>query len=135
MQTQAQGLPLDDLLAYFGATLVNKGAISSEQLAEAEIIRAETPYVRVGEILLALGYIRLKDYAALMREHLEGLRLGDYLVLRRIVSREQLQDGLRLQAESGKMLGHCLITLGHCSMPVLQRALAEQRALRGQTDE
>lgn len=135
MQAATHAIPIDDLLAFFGETLVNKGAISPEQLEEAEMIRAETPYVRIGEVLLALGYIRLKDYSALLREHLEGLRLGDFLVLRRIVTREQLQDGLRLQAESGKMLGHCLITLGHTSLPVLQRALAEQRALRGQTDD
>lgn len=135
MQAMSQGIPIDDLLAFFGDTLVNKGAISPEQLEEAEMVQADTPYVRIGEVLLALGYIKLRDYSALLREHLEGLRLGDFLVLRRIVTREQLQDGLRLQAESGKMLGHCLIQLGHCTMPVLQRALAEQRALRGQPDE
>ena len=135
MQAATQAIPIEDLLAFFPETLVNKGAITPEQLEEVEMIRAELPHVRVGEVLLALGYVRLKEYSAMLREHLEGLRLGDYLVLRRIVTREQLQDGLRLQAESGKMLGHCLITLGHCTLPVLQRALAEQRALRGQPEE
>lgn len=135
MQGVSRSIPIDDLLAFFGETLVNKGVITPEQLEEAELIRRESPYLRIGEVLLALGYVRLKEYAALLREHLEGLRLGDFLVLRRIVTREQLQDGLRLQAETGKMLGHCLIALGHTTLPVLQRALAEQRALRGQAEE
>lgn len=127
-------LPIDHLLESFGPDLVRKGIIREEQLEEAETVRAELPYLRLGEVLLGLDYVKLSDYVKLLREHIEGLRLGDYLVLRRIVTPEQLQEGLDRHRESGKMLGHCLITLGHTTLPILQQALAEQRRLRRQGD-
>jgi hypothetical protein len=126
---------VDDLLIGFGDALVRKDVITPEQLEEADMIVSEMPILRVGEVLLGLGYLRLSDYINHLREHLEGLRLGDYLVLRNIITWEQLQEALKAQAESGKMLGHCLIALGFCTLPGLQRALAEQRALRGQSDD
>ncbi len=127
--------PIDDLLAGFGDFLLRKGVVTSAEIAEAEVIRAETPFLRLGEVLMGLGHVKLLDYMALLREHLGSLRLGDYLVMRGIVSPRQLQDGLALQADSGKMLGYCLIQLGYCTMPTMQQVLAEQRKLRGQPED
>ncbi|MBM3267667.1 MAG: hypothetical protein FJZ01_08480 [Candidatus Sericytochromatia bacterium] len=127
--------PIDDLLAGFGDFLLRKGVVTSAEITEAEIIRAETPFLRLGEVLMGLGHVKLLDYMALLREHLGSLRLGDYLVMRRIITPKQLQEGLSLQADSGKMLGYCLIQLGHCTMPQMQLILAEQRKLRGQPEE
>ncbi|MBM3273555.1 MAG: hypothetical protein FJZ00_00275 [Candidatus Sericytochromatia bacterium] len=128
-------LPIDDLLLGFGDFLLKKGVVTQGEIAEAEQIRSEAPYLRLGEILLGLGHLKLLDYMSLLREHLGSLRLGDYLVMRRIVTRDQLNEGLALQQESGKMLGYCLIQLGHCTMPVMQQLLAEQRRLRGEPED
>jgi hypothetical protein len=128
-------LPIDDLLLGFGDFLLKKGVVTQGEIAEAEQVRDEAPFLRLGEILMGLGHLKLLDYMALLREHLGSLRLGDYLVMRRIVTRDQLNEGLALQQDSGKMLGYCLIQLGHCTMPVMQQVLAEQRRLRGQPED
>jgi hypothetical protein len=63
---------------------------------------------------------------------LSQLRLGDYLVLRRLVTAEQVERALALQQDTGRLLGWALIHLGYCDMPTLQMVLEEQRRLRGE---
>lgn len=59
-------------------------------------------------------------------QRLSRLRLGDILVTARLVSHEQLQEALALQAKTGGRLGDRLLELGHLSEPDLKRCLARQ---------
>lgn len=54
--------------------MVSRGAIAPEQLEEVELIRAEAPYLRVGEALLGMHYVTLTDYMRYVKEFLESLR-------------------------------------------------------------
>jgi signal transduction histidine kinase len=58
-------------------------------------------------------------------------RLGEFLISRKLISEEQLQQALRHQKEqaaqaTGKMLGETLIELGLISRPDLERAIVAQ---------
>ncbi len=50
---------------------------------------------------------------------LSRLRLGDILLGARLITREQLQEGLALQQAGGGRLGERLVELGHLSEPDL----------------
>lgn len=56
----------------------------------------------------------------------EKLRLGDVLVQQRLISQEQLQQTLALQAQTGKKVGRLLIESGVITEELLADALARQ---------
>ncbi|MBN1962333.1 MAG: hypothetical protein JW841_15475 [Deltaproteobacteria bacterium] len=51
--------------------------------------------------------------------------LGSMLVREEIISRTQLYDALRLQRENGRLLGTCLLQLGHIDPNVLLKMLSQ----------
>lgn len=60
---------------------------------------------------------------------LNRLRLGDILVARRLISREQLAEGLELAREHTGRLGEALLKLGHLAESDLKGVLANQLGL------
>ena len=70
--------------------------------------------------------------ATLDREGATGLsrlRLGDILVARRLISRDQLQESLALAQSSGGRLGDALLQLGYLAESDLKSTLAHQLSL------
>ena len=128
----SRSLPLDALLVNLPAYLERVGILPADRKAEMDIIRESAPFLRTGELLLGMGLVTLDEYSRHVRAYLSQLRLGDYLVLRRLVTPEQVDRALALQQETGRMLGWALIHLGYCDMPTLQAVLEEQRQLRGE---
>ncbi|MBL1216552.1 MAG: type II/IV secretion system protein [Planctomycetes bacterium] len=55
--------------------------------------------------------------------------IGSILVERGIISREQLQEALSAQTESGERLDRVLVRLGHCSQRQVLHAIGEQFAM------
>lgn len=58
-----------------------------------------------------------------------GPKLGEVLVEHKVITREQLQEALKLQGQSGKRLGSLLVEMGHLNVEVLLRLLGEQWGL------
>lgn len=61
---------------------------------------------------------------------LEKSRLGEILINRGLVSREQLDRALVLQHQTGKRLGEVMVTEGWITESQLRRALTRQRSYR-----
>lgn len=61
---------------------------------------------------------------------LEKSRLGEILVTRGLVSREQLAQALELQQQTGERLGELMIAQGWLTESQLRRALTRQRSYR-----
>ncbi|MCB9844939.1 MAG: Flp pilus assembly complex ATPase component TadA [Phycisphaeraceae bacterium] len=59
------------------------------------------------------------------------VRVGDALVQEGAISAEQLEEGLRVQRETGRMLGEVLVERGVISTAELVRALARTLGVRG----
>ncbi|MEB3236070.1 MAG: hypothetical protein VKO64_00400 [Candidatus Sericytochromatia bacterium] len=128
----ARTAPVEALLANLPAYLESVGVLTTDHKAEVDIVAQSAPFLRLGEIILGLGILSLDDYTRHVRTYLSKLRLGDYLVLRRLVTAEQVERAVALQQETGRLLGWALIHLGYCDMPTLQLVLEEQRSLRGE---
>src|SRR5471032_1065148 len=56
----------------------------------------------------------------------EKIRLGDVLVLQKVISQEQLRVTLDLQKKSGRKLGRILIEQGFATEEQISKALARQ---------
>ncbi|MEB3203925.1 MAG: hypothetical protein VKP57_04435 [Candidatus Sericytochromatia bacterium] len=128
----ARNAPVEALLANFPTYLETAGVLTADHKAEVEIVAQSAPFLRLGEIVLGLGILTLDAYTKHVRTYLSQLRLGDYLVLRRLVTAEQVERAVALQQDTGRLLGWALIHLGYCDMPTLQMVLEEQRRLRGE---
>ena len=128
----ARNAPVEALLANFPTYLETAGVLTADHKAEVEIVAQSAPFLRLGEIVVGLGILTLDAYSKHVRTYLSQLRLGDYLVLRRLVTAEQVERALALQQDTGRLLGWALIHLGYCDMPTLQMVLEEQRRLRGE---
>lgn len=55
--------------------------------------------------------------------------LGETLIAAKVLTREQLDDALKYQAETGLKIGECLVRLGHASAEDVTRALAKQAGM------
>ena len=53
-------------------------------------------------------------------------RLGELLVDQRLITREQLDEGLRYQESHGGRIGSCLVKLGYVSEEDMTRILSRQ---------
>ncbi|HBN09937.1 MAG TPA: hypothetical protein DD435_15270 [Cyanobacteria bacterium UBA8530] len=114
----------------FGEILVSKGILSPEQLAEGlRIQREDKPYLRLGEILLGLEFLTIQQLDHELGILHSDIRIGQILIHEGITSGLELEEALRIQERSGKMLGEILITLGYCSQGQLDRALSKQSHL------
>jgi hypothetical protein len=132
LASMARNAPVEALLANFPTYLETAGVLTADHKAEVEIVAQSAPFLRLGEIVVGLGILTLDAYSKHVRTYLSQLRLGDYLVLRRLVTAEQVERALALQQDTGRLLGWALIHLGYCDMPTLQMVLEEQRRLRGE---
>jgi hypothetical protein len=60
----------------------------------------------------------------------ETTRLGTILLKENLVTREQLDEALQKQAETGQALGEVLIALTLCTQSDIDQALAHQQTIR-----
>lgn len=82
--------------------------------------------------MAATWMVRLPESAFMSQQQkaLEKSRLGEILVSRGLVSREQLAQALELQRQTGERLGEVMIAQGWLTETQLRRALTRQRSYR-----
>lgn len=94
-----------------GELLVKNRVITEEQLAEA-IERQQELGGMLGDILISLGYLDELTLIRYLTKNKIRPRLGEMLVARNELSREQLLEAVEHQKKSGEKLGIVLLKLG-----------------------
>lgn len=120
---------------HLGQTLISRGIISPDQLREALDVQAKQPHLRIGEILFSLGYLTFSQLDAILVEIHQDIRIGQMLLMREFITREELDEALLRQEQSGEKLGEILVKLGSCTQRQIDRILEEQRRFREGYDE
>lgn len=118
-----------------GQTLISRGVISPDQLQKALSVQKDQPELRVGEILFSLGYLNFGQLDAILEEIHQDIRIGQLLLMREFITREELDQALLRQEKSGEKLGEILVALGYCTQSQIARILEEQRRFREGYDE
>jgi hypothetical protein len=119
----------------FGATAVEKGFVTPDQVIEALAIQArenveERRNRPIGEILTALGYIKTTDVSKVLEGRFER-RFGDIAVTGGFISLGQLVEAMTLQVreETGKgvhrLLGELLMDLDYMTETQVRQVLRE----------
>ncbi|HEY9854545.1 MAG TPA: hypothetical protein V6D05_02320 [Stenomitos sp.] len=111
---------------HFGSLLLARRIIAAEQLDHALSVQLESPYLRIGEILLGLGYISFAQLRSTLEDQYQDVRLGELLLQLGIVTPPQIEAALERQQRTGLRLGPALIELEACSEAQIYRALASQ---------
>lgn len=118
---------MSELHERVGQMLISKGLINETQLHEALAQQKEKPYLRLGEVLLGLGYVQLGDLSDSLEMQHRALRLGQILMRKGDLDAEQLDAALKRQSETGKLLGELLVDMGFCTRTQVHEALEYQQ--------
>lgn len=124
-------------VALIGQLLITRGVITFEDLDSA--IRNQ----RIGrqsleKILLAMGACTNRDVEDFVRannwhsfqEEIDDVRLGHWLVKVGTISRQQLEEALRIQSRGRQVLGELLVALRLCSSDEIDDVLRVQKDVR-----
>ncbi|HBA88880.1 MAG TPA: hypothetical protein DCZ75_13130 [Geobacter sp.] len=109
-----------------GQTLLAKGVVTQEQLAEA-LKRQQQTYSRLGDILLDESLISYNDLKTACEEHQAspGEQLGEFLVRNNYISNEQLSHAMNLQKMRFRTLGEVLAEMQVVSREQMASILRE----------
>lgn len=111
---------------HFGALLIARGIITPEQLDHALQFQADSPFLRIGEILLGLGYISFTHLKNTLEDQYNDVKLGQLLLDMRLITMPYLEAALEVQERTGEKLGPILLALGALTEKQLYQALATQ---------
>jgi hypothetical protein len=117
-----------------GALLIEKGLIDNKQLEQALKIQKEKGGL-IGEILVAVGYVKETDvaWALAFQKGLEKKGqhklIGQLLIEKGLIKSEQLERALAIQRQKGGLLGEVLVALGYVKETDIALALTSQYAL------
>jgi len=114
-----------------GELLIDKGLITQEQLEQALKIQSDKGGL-VGEILVALGYIKEQEIVWAVERQRDLDRkgshklIGELLLERDLITKEQLDAALAVQKEKGGLIGEILIALRYVDESDIALALTSQ---------
>lgn len=111
---------------HFGSLLLARNIINAEQLEHALAQQASSPYLRLGEILLGLGYISFTQLKSTLEDQYHDVKLGQMLLKLGIITLKHIEAALNEQEATGERLGPVLIKQGSCSEAQIYRVLASQ---------
>ena len=111
-----------------GDILLAEGLLDQSQLRAA--LRVQRKLVRhrpLGQVLVALGYVRAERLREILDEYGKNAKLGELLVSRGSLDREDLEDALLKKTEGDpRRVGEILIEDGYITEPQLIDALSAQ---------
>lgn len=121
-----------------GQQLVESGLLSQEQLDTALKAQQQQPDRLLGQVLIESGYLSAEDFDGFMQTRMSIQQpLGELLVQKQVISRDQLHRALSVQMQSGpaaKPLGQLLVEQGAITQDeldsIIQEQYKEQEALR-----
>jgi len=104
-----------------GETLIRQGKIDREDVERATALQKKLA-----------GRLRTAEDEA--DEKLVRVRLGDLLLRNGVITKEQLDEGLLRQGETGTRLGEALVELGYATWSEITEAVLEQEKHGGSTE-
>ena len=107
-----------------GELLVSRGLISNEQLVQA-LEQQKASGLRIGDIILANGWVRTFEFYDVLTDHFRKGRIGDLLVEKGEITEDQLQEAIDLQRQWGTRVGDIILAKGWVKPYVLGNILAE----------
>ncbi len=111
---------------HFGALLIARGIITPQQLDHALEFQAKSPFLRIGEILLGLGYLSFTHLKNTLEDQYNDVKLGQLLLDMRLITMPYLEAALEVQERTGEKLGPILLALGALTEKQLYQALSLQ---------
>ena len=129
MSTHPRDSLLKDIQAgYFGDYLVARGLVSSEQLKAGLTHQADaSSFLRIGEVMVKLGYLSADALVEALRDFKAQLRLGELLISAGEIRFLQLLDAMEEQRRTGDSIGHVLVNMGWCTQEAVDEALEIQQ--------
>ncbi|MGV3527125.1 MAG: hypothetical protein ACO1RX_23110 [Candidatus Sericytochromatia bacterium] len=123
-----------------GQQLVDAGLLTDAQLQDALAQQKSQPDKLLGQVLVESGLLSASEFDRFMQARMAIQQpLGELLVQRQAITREQLHRALSVQMQSGastKPLGQLLVEQGAIDQDaldqIIQQQYAEQEALREQ---
>jgi CheY-specific phosphatase CheX len=113
---------------FFGQYLLEKGRITSEQLAAA-LEQQKTVQAAVGTLALEKGLLTAEQIKQILAEQRKtGLRFGEQAVARGSLTQTQVDELLREQEVSHRVrLGEVLVSKGYLTLEMLEKELKEYK--------
>lgn len=109
-----------------GEQMVHDGLLTQEQLTKVLLYQVENGG-RLGNIAVALGFVtqtRAEAFFAKSSKTKSTMKIGERLVVERLITQVQLEHALRIQMASGGLLGDVLLSLKYITQEQLQDVLA-----------
>lgn len=115
-----------------GQFFLRTGKVNREELEHALCIQKDYPFLRLGEILLSMQAISLRDLTEALYVQFKEALLGNILVNLGDVERRQIDEALEIQANARehRLLGAILLDLGHIGQAQLDVAVAKRDQVR-----
>jgi len=121
-----------------GQQLVETGILKQEQLDAALAEQKQQPDKLLGQVIIDSGFLTAEEFDAFMQTRMSIQQpLGELLVQKKAISREDLHKALSVQMQSGpsaKPLGQLLVDQGVIDQDkldeIIQQQYQEQEALR-----
>ncbi len=121
-----------------GQQLVETGILKQEQLDAALAEQKQQPDKLLGQVIIDLGYLSADEFDAFMQTRMSIQQpLGELLVQKQAISRDELHKALSVQMQSGpaaKPLGQLLVDQGVINQAkldeIIQQQYQEQESLR-----
>jgi len=107
-----------------GALLVSRGLISNRQLEDA-LEQQKREGRRLGDIILANGWVKTVDFYAALTDHFRQGRIGDLLLEKGLLTELHLQEAIATQAQWGTRLGDIILAKGWVKPFLLGQVLAD----------
>ena len=98
-------------LKRIGQCLLEANLITEDQLAEALAVQKQQG-LRLGDVILAKGWVKASDFYETLTDHFRKGRIGDLLVERGLLSEERLDEAIGLQKKWGTRVGDIIIAKG-----------------------
>lgn len=113
-----------------GKYFLRVGLIGNDTLNAAIVAQRDLPFLRLGEILIGIGAITFDDLRMALYRQLADTQLGQLLVRRRLVSTENVDRALAIQASERdpRYLGEILVELGVLAREQVQSILTELKS-------
>jgi hypothetical protein len=124
-------------VALIGQLLISRGVITFDSL-ESAIRNQKVGRQSLERILRAMGACTERDVQDFARangwhsfqDEIDDVRLGHWLEKVGTISRQQLEEALRIQERGRQVLGELLVSLRLCSSFDIQQALSMQKEIR-----
>src|SRR5690606_25894665 len=98
-----------------GDTLVELGILQRDELEKLLDVQSSQEAHRrrpLGRLAIEFGFLNDRQLRSILDQHGKRIRLGDLLVSRELITPQELDRALAVQAEEGGLLGEILMKLG-----------------------